>query len=397
MVLKPKEIKEGIYWIGAIDWTERDFHSFEIVRGATYNAYLIMDDKITLVDTVKYKFFHEMIERLSKLVDLSRIDYIVSNHIEPDHSGSLAEVKRVAKDAVVICTKKAKDGLCRYFDCRDWEFKVVKTGDEIKIGKKTLSFIEMPMLHWPDSMATYIKEDKLLLSNDAFGQHIASVEMFDEELGEDAIRWAKIYYANILMPFGYLMKRKLREIEELGIKMEMIAPSHGIIWKNPSRIIEAYKKWADFEAEDKLVIIYDSIYDSTTKLASAIAEGANSKVKVRLFHVGRDLWSEIMTEILDAKAVAIGSPTMHNKAYPSVSGFLTYMRGLKPKNKIGVAFGSYGWSGGAVKEINSVFEELKFEIMEPLQVKYRPTEDELSKAYELGVKIAEKIVANDSA
>ncbi len=390
--MEPLEIAEGIYWVGALDWEERDFHSFEIVRGATYNAYLIIDDKITLVDTVKNGFLSETVERINGLIDLSQLDYIVVNHIEPDHSGSLAQVKSMAPNAEIICTKKAREGLCRYFECSDWKFTEVSTGDEISTGKKTLTFVEMTMLHWPDSMATYIKQDNLLLSNDAFGQHIASVERYDEELGVDeALKWAKIYYANILMPFANLIKKKLKEIEDLGIKIDMIAPSHGIIWKNPDRIIEAYSKWASFEADDKLVIVYDTIYESTAKLAREIADGASSQVKVRLFHIRNDLKSEILEEILDAKAVAIGSPTMHTRVYPSVAEFLTYLRGLKPRDKIGIAFGSYGWGGGAVREINKFFEELKWESIDPFTVNYRPDENELKKAYELGEHIAQKI------
>jgi flavorubredoxin len=393
MVLKPVEISEGIYWVGAVDWDERDFHSFEIVRGATYNSYLIVDDKIVLVDTVKHKFYREMMERIKEVIDPSQIDYIISNHVETDHSGSLADIKKVARDAVIVCTKRGQDGICKHFECDNWEFRVVKTGDELKTGKKTLMFLEMTMLHWPDSMATYVKENKLLLSNDAFGQHIASVERYDEDLGiEEALKWAKIYYANILMPFGELVKKKLREVEDLGIEIEMIAPSHGVIWKNPARIIDAYAKWANFEGEDKLVIVYDTMWKSTAKLARAIAEGAGSRgVEVRMFHVRNDAWSDIMTEILDAKGVAIGSPTMHNTIFPPVAGFLEYMRSLKPKNKIGFAFGSYGWGGGAVKAITKILESLKFEIIEPFQVKFRPTEDELKRAFEMGEKLAEKI------
>ncbi|MFP3908281.1 MAG: FprA family A-type flavoprotein [Archaeoglobaceae archaeon] len=392
MALESLEIGEGIYWVGALDWEERDFHSFEIVRGLTYNAYLIIDDKITLVDTVKNGFLSETVERTNGLVDLSQLDYIVVNHIEPDHSGSLAQVKDMAPNAEIICTKKAKEGLCRYFDCSDWKFTEVGTGDEINTGKKTLKFVEMTMLHWPDSMATYVKEDNLLLSNDAFGQHIASVERYDDELGVDeSLKWAKIYYANILMPFANLVKKKLKEIEELGIKIDVIAPSHGVIWRNPDRIMEAYSKWASFESEDKLVIVYDTIYESTAKLAREIADGARSKVNVRLFHARNDLKSEMLEEILDAKAVAIGSPTMHNRVYPSVAEFLTYLRGLKPRGKLGVAFGSYGWGGGAVREINKFFEELKWDTMDSFTVKYRPDEDELKKAYELGEQIAQKI------
>ncbi len=385
------EILENVYWVGVIDWDERDFHGFEIVRGATYNAYLIIDKKITLVDTVKHKFFPEMIERIKQVIDPSQIDYIISNHVEMDHSGSLVGMKKIAKDATIVCTQKGKYGLCKYFDCGDWEFRVVRTGDEIKIGKRTLMFLEMRMLHWPDNMATYVKEDKLLLSNDAFGQHIASVERFDEEIGVDeAIKWAKIYYANILMPFGNLIKKKLKEIGDLGLQFNMIAPSHGVIWRNPEKIIESYAKWANFENENKVVIVYDTMWKSTAKIAKAIADGAATKAKVRMFHVRRDALSEIMTEILDAKAIAIGSPTMHNTVFPPVAGFLAYMKGLKPKNKIGLAFGSYGWSGGATKEINRVFEELRFEVMEPLEVMYKPTREELEMAYDVGVELGKR-------
>ncbi len=390
--MKPFEVIKDVYWVGAIDWDERDFHGFEIVRGATYNAYLILDDKITLVDTVKHKFFSEMIERIKKIVDPSQIEYIISNHVETDHSGSLADIKRVAKDATIVCTQRGKDGLCKHFDCKDWEFKVVKTGDELKIGKRTLMFLEMRMLHWPDSMATYIKEDRLLLSNDAFGQHVATLERFDEEIGVDeAIKWAKIYYANILMLFGELIKKKLKEIEELGLQFDIIAPSHGVIWRNPSKIVESYAKWANFESDNKVVVIYDTMWHSTEKIARAIAEGAATKAKVRMFHIRKDAWSDIMTEILDAKAIAIGAPTMHNTVFPPMAGFLTYMKGLKPKNKIGLAFESYGWGGGAAKEINRIFEELKFETMEPLRIRYRPTKEELEKAYEIGMELGEKV------
>lgn len=388
----PLEIKENVYWVGAIDWEERDFHNFEIPRGATYNAYLIVDEKIALVDTVKHKFFGEMLRRIEEIIDPREIDYIISNHVEIDHSGSLPYIKKIAKDAKVIATEKGRRGLCKYYDCADWEFQTVKTGDELKLGKKTLMFIEAPMLHWPDSMFTYVKEDKLLLPNDAFGQHIASVERFDEELGvEEALYWAKVYYANILMPLGNLVNKKLNELSSLEV--DMIAPSHGVIWKNPSKIIEAYKKWANFEAEEKVCIVYDTMYHSTTLLAKSIAEGVASKgVEVRLFHTRRDPWSEIVAEILDARAVAVGSPTMHNNMFPPVAGFLNYLKGLKPKKKLGVAFGSCGWGGGAVREINKMLEQMGFEIIdEGLEVKFKPSDEELKKAFDLGVKIAEAV------
>uniref|UniRef100_A0A7C4S4J2 FprA family A-type flavoprotein n=1 Tax=Geoglobus ahangari TaxID=113653 RepID=A0A7C4S4J2_9EURY len=387
--MRPVEIKDGIFWVGAIDWSERDFHNFLTRRGLTYNSYLIIDEKIALVDTVKHKFVGESLERIRKIVDPSQIDYIIINHIEPDHSSGLPDMIRVAKDATVICSQRAKEDLRKYYG-DGWETKTVKGGEELKLGKRTLLFFDMTMLHWPDSMATYIKEDKILLSNDAFGQHVASEGRFDEDLGvEEALYWAKLYYANILMPLASLIRKKLGEIQKLGLEIEMIAPSHGVIWKNPSKIIEAYSRWANFESENKVVIVYDSMWNSTERLATAIAEGAGSQgADVKIFHVRKDPWVDIVTEILDAKSIAVGSPTIHNGLFPTVAGFLTYLKGLKPQNKKALAFGSYGWNGNAVKEIQKVFEELKLETLEPLMIKFRPNEDELQKAFELGVELA---------
>ncbi|MET1123742.1 MAG: FprA family A-type flavoprotein [Archaeoglobaceae archaeon] len=388
--MKPVEIKDGIYWVGAIDWFERDFHNFSTPRGLTYNSYLILDDKLTLVDAVKHKFVGEALERISELADPSQIEYVVVQHVEPDHSSGLADIMRVAKDATIICSQRGKEGICKYFDCEDWRIQVVKGGDELKIGKKTLLFVDMTMLHWPDSMATYVKESKVLLSNDAFGQHVASAARFDEELGiEETLYWAKVYYANILMPLASLIKRKIEEIKKIGLEIDVIAPSHGVAWKNPAKVIEAYERWANFESENKVVVAYDTMWNSTEKLAMAIAEGAGSEgADVRLFHLRKDPWTFVVTEILDAKAIAVGSPTIHNGLFPPVGGFLTYLRGLKPQKKRALAFGSYGWNGNAVKEIQKVFEELKFETLEPLMVKFRPTKEELERAYELGAELA---------
>lgn len=388
--MKPVEIKEGVFWVGAIDWDERDFHNFLTRRGLTYNSYLVVDEKVALIDTVKHKFVRESLERIKEVVEPSKIDYIVVNHIEPDHSSGLPDMMRIAENATVVCSQRAKDGVCKYYGCDDWDIKVVKGGDELKIGEKTLNFIDMTMLHWPDSMATYLKEDKILFSNDAFGQHIASEERFDEGLGVDeTIKWAKLYYANILMPLAGLIRKKLSEIQNSGMEIEMIAPSHGVIWKNPARIIEAYSKWASFESEDKVVIAFDTMWHSTEKLAFEIAEGAGSEgAEVRVFHIRKDSWTDIVTEILDAKAFAIGGPTIHNGLFPPVAGFLTYLKGLKPQKKKALAFGSYGWNGNGVKEIQKVLEELKLETLQPFMVKFKPTEEELQRAFELGKELA---------
>ncbi|MEM1752417.1 MAG: FprA family A-type flavoprotein [Archaeoglobaceae archaeon] len=384
--MNPVKFAEDIYWVGALDWEEKDFHNFQTPRGLTYNSYLILDEKKVVIDAVKHKFVSEQIERISKLMDPKEIDYVVVNHIEPDHASGLADLMRVAKKAVVICSQRGKEGLCKNFDCKDWNFMVVKNGDTLKIGKRTLMFIDMTMLHWPDSIATYVVEDKILFSNDAFGQHVASEERFAEELGvEEALKWAKLYYANILMPLATLIKKKLEELK--GVEVKLIAPSHGVAWRGPKIIIEHYRKWADFETENKVVVVYDTMWGSTEKLARAIAEGASKNAKVRLFHIRKDSWTEIVSEILDAKAIAVGAPTIHNSLFPPVAGFLSYLKSLKPKNKKALAFGSYGWNGVAVKEIAKVLEELGFETKQ-FAVKFKPTKEELEKAYELGVELA---------
>ncbi len=384
------KVLDNIYWVGAIDWSERDFHNFTTHRGLTYNSYLILDEKITLIDGVKHKFVSDQIKRISKHVDPKKIEYVVVNHIEPDHSSGLPEIAKIA-NPTFICTKKAKEGLEKYYGA-DWDFKVVKTGEEVSIGENTLTFIETPMLHWPDSMMTWIKEKKVLFSMDAFGQHIASNERFDYELGVDtAIYYAKVYYANILMPCSNLVLKLMKILEKYDVKPEVIAPSHGVVWTD-TKIVEEYVKWANFESERKAVIVYDTMWHSTEKLAFAIAEGiASTGAKVRMFHVRKDVWADIVTEILDAKAVCIGAPTMHNRVFPPMAGFLTYLEGLRPKNKIGVAFCSYGWGSGAYRDITTSMEKMGWEIEEGLQVQYKPSKEEIEKAYELGISIGKKL------
>jgi len=394
MVIKVVEIEKGVYWVGVVDWVERDFHNFETHRGLTYNSYLILDEHVTVIDGVRHGFVREQIEKIKRFVDPSDIEYVVVNHIEPDHSSGLPDLMKIAKDATVVCTRKAKEGLEKYYNA-DWNFKVVRTGDEMSIGENTLKFIETPMLHWPDSMMTYLKEKRILFSMDAFGQHIASAERFDEELGvEEAIRWARIYYANILMPFSNLVNKVFNVLKKHEVMPKIIAPSHGVIWKNPEKILEAYKRWASFEAENKAVIVYDTMYHSTERLARAISEGIASKgVKVRMFHVRKDPWAEIVAEILDAKAVCIGAPTMHGGVFPPMAGFLAYLKGLRPKNKIGLAFCSFGWGSGAYEDITEVFNRLGFKVLEGLQVRFKPSDEELKRAFELGVEVASTILS----
>ena len=392
----PVELAKGVYWVGVVDWNLRDFHGYVTPKGTTYNAYLIVDEKIALVDTVKSHFAGELIKQIQKIIDPTKIDYVISNHVEMDHSGSLPVLMRLIPDAKLFATKRGKDGLCQHFSgmgCKDWNFEVVETGSELSLGEKTLMFIEATMLHWPDSMHTYIKEDKILLSNDAFGQHIASSHRFNDEV-EDVVDDAAEYYANILMPFGSQVLKYLDTVGELGIEIDMIAPCHGVIWrKDPGQIIEAYGRWANAETVPKVLIIYDTMWKSTERMAKAMIEGISATgMEVKLLNVRKNAWSMIIKEVLDAPVIAVGSPTLNNGIFPSVGGFLTYLKGLRPKGKKAVAFGSFGWGGGAVKAVENELTAAGFEILEPgLQVKFRPDEDDLRACREMGGRLVEAV------
>jgi anaerobic nitric oxide reductase flavorubredoxin len=390
-------LKEGINWVGVVDWNIRDFHGYVTNRGSTYNAYLISDDKTALVDTVKSTFSNELIEHISELTSLEKIDYIIVNHVEMDHSSSLPIIAKLAKNAKILASQRGKDALIEHYGADFSRVETVKTGDELKLGKRTLRFLEAPMLHWPDSMFTYLVEDKILMPNDAFGQHLASSGRFDDEVDEHVLMEEAItYYANILMPFAPLITRKIQEVVQMGIPIEMIAPSHGIIWrKDPSKIINAYLNWSAGTAKQKVVIVFDTMWDSTDKMARAIADGVISQgVEVKLLKLRATDNTDVVTEILEAKAVVVGSPTLNNQMFPTIGSFLTYVTGLKPKGKLWSFFGSYGWRGGAVKGMVETAKKAGFEVYEPgIEVKYVPDQEDIKKCFEFGQQIAQKIKA----
>jgi len=391
------ELTSNIYWVGTIDWNIRDFHGYKTRRGTTYNAYLIVDKKKALIDTVKYTFSNELIQKINEITSVENLDYIIINHIEMDHSSSLPKIIEYAKEAEIIATERGKLGLIKHYG-GNLNIKTVKTGDELRLGEKTLRFVEAPMLHWPDSMFTYLVEDGILMPNDAFGQHLASSQRFDDEINQHTLmEEAAKYYANILMPFASLIIRKIQELIKMQIPIRMIAPSHGIIWRsNPSKIINAYMEWSQGKTRNKAVIVYDTMWGSTEKIARAISEGLTKRrIDVKLFKLRDSDKTEIVTQILDAKAVIIGSPTLNNSVFPSVSAFLTYVTGLKPKGKIWSFFGSYGWGGGAVKKMAEKIRNAGFEIYEQtMEIKYVPTSEELEKCRKFGEEIAEKIKEN---
>ncbi|MBL7032440.1 MAG: FprA family A-type flavoprotein [Nitrospira sp.] len=397
--MKTVEIKPGIHWIGAIDWSIRDFHGYVTPDGTSYNNYLIMDEQITLVDTVKDKFAWVTIENIKHLTDPSKVVNIVINHIEPDHASGLEQVMSLMSEANIYISEKGKKGLERVFDTSKWKFNVVKTGDILNTGKYNLLFIETPMLHWPDSMMTYVKEAKLLISQDAFGQHLASAARFDDEFTECSSR-AKLdeavveYYANILMPFGSLIEKKIADVVALGLEIDMIAPDHGVIWrKGVGDILQRYLDLAGGKANLSVSIIYDTMWHSTERMTLPIMEGIKEEgVGCNIIKLRATPMSVAITEFWKSRGCLIGSPTLNNMLYPSVAEFLYHLRGLRPKNRIAGAFGSYGWGGGAVKGAYEELNKMKLETYEPgVQVLYKPSiEDELS-CYEFGKEFARKV------
>ncbi|NGX55952.1 MAG: Nitric oxide reductase [Candidatus Anoxychlamydiales bacterium] len=377
--MKAKKIKENIYWVGVIDWDMREFHGYKTQKGSTYNAYLIIDEKIVLVDTVRNYLCSEMIDRIKSIIDPSKIDYVISNHSEMDHSGSLPEIMNLAKNATLVCSTNGEKNLRRHFDLDAWKLKVVKTHDEINIGKRNLQFVLMQMVHWPDSMATYIKEDKLLLSNDAFGQHIASYERFEEEIGFDIVlHEAKKYYANILLAYNKQTQKAINEIETLDI--EMIAPSHGLIWqKHAKDIIKAYDYFSKDKYREKAVIIYDTMWGSTKKMALAIYKAFDEMdIHVELKNLKTSHISDIMTSVIDAKYICVGVPTLNNTMLPTMASFMNYITGLAPQNRKAIVFGSHGWGGQGAKEVEAQLKKNGFEILDFITNEYVPDENKLS-------------------
>ena len=387
--MKAKKIKENIYWVGAIDWDVRNFHGYSTQRGTTYNAYLIIDEKITLIDTVKHSFTNEMLARISNIIDPSKIDYIVSNHVEMDHSGALPRMLELAPNATIITCPNGDKGLKAHYK-KDWNFKIVKTNDKISLGNRSLEFVLTPMVHWPDNMVAYMPEEKILFSNDSFGQHYASSERFDDECPPDIImEEAKKYYANIVLPYGKAVQKELEAVSALDIKI--IAPSHGVIWRsNLDKIIPLYQIWSKNETSKKAVIIYDTMWHSTEIMANALMEvfeekGFNTSMRNLQFnHI-----SDIMSELIDAEYICVGSPTLNSTMMPSVAGFLTYMSGLAPKNRKAISFGSYGWGGKTMDEINNFFNKSGFEIIGSEKIKYIPSEKDLD---EFKIKLSKSIL-----
>lgn len=393
------KVNENVTWVGKIDWELQTFHGeeYSVHKGTSYNSYLVRDEKTVLIDTVWEPFAEEFVENLKKEIDLNEIDYIIANHAEIDHSGALPLLMKEIPETPIYCTSNGVKSLKGHFH-EDWNFVTVKTGDTLNIGSKELIFIEARMLHWPDSMFCYLTGDNILFSNDAFGQHYASELMYNDlvdqaELYQQAIK----YYANILTPFSKLVESKINEVVALNVPVNMICTSHGIIWReDPLQIVNKYMEWAKDYQENQITIVYDTMWNGTRRMAEAITKGikeVNPEINIVLHNSGKRDKNDIMTDVFRSKAVLVGSATINGGYLYSIGGTLEQMRGLKFKNKKAAAFGSYGWSGEAVKMISQQLEQAGFELMnDGLKVLWNPDDGAIQQCIEYGREVGRALM-----
>ena len=392
-----KKINDKITWVGKTDWELKKFHGdeFTTTKGSSYNAYLITDKKNVLIDTVWLPYDREFVSKLEEEIDLNTIDYIIIQHGEVDHSGALEELMEKIPNVPIYCTNNGIKSIKGQYH-KDWNFVPVKTGDTLNIGENTLTFIEAPMLHWPDTMFTYMDKEKVLFSNDGFGQHLASEFLYADEVDSCEL-WnqAITYYANILAPFNMLVKNKINEILSMNLEINMICPSHGLIWRKKediSAIINKYLEWAEQYKENQITIIYDTMWNDTRKMAEAIAKGIKNQdkeVEVKLMNTAKDDKTIVLTEVFKSKAILVGSPTVNNGYLYSIAGILEMIKGMKLKGKKASAFGSYGWSGEAVKLILEELKKSGFEIVDDgIKAMWTPDEENIKKCIEFGENIA---------
>ncbi len=388
------ELANGVYWVGAIDW---DIPPSSGYTGTTYNAYLIVDEKVTLVDGVKHSHRAELFENIKKIIDPEMIDYFIVNHVEPDHSSAMIEIMEAVKPEKVICSDMGRRTIIEHFHREDWPFEVVGSGSEISLGARTVQFMETRMLHWPDSMFSFLKEDGILFSNDAFGQHLATTERFDDEYDLDkALDGAKHFYANNLNLLSPLIKKLLKSLAETDWDLKLIAPDHGVIWRSHKEaILDAYGKWSRGESRPEVLVVYDTKWKSTDLMARAIVRGVDQGgAPVCLLSMKEYHRAAIMQKLLTATTLVLGSPTINNSMIPSVGAFLMSLKGLKPRGKIGATFGSYGWGGEAVRHMNDWFDDMKItRINDGLRIKYIPDEAQLKECVRFGEEIAKATLA----
>jgi flavorubredoxin len=404
MKAKSVKIKEGIYWVGVLDWDIRTYHGYTL-NGTSYNAYLVFgEDKVALIDNTYPGSSDQMWGRIQDAFQIEgkdlQIDIVVQNHVEKDHSGALLEIHKKFPESPIYCTEIAVKGLLKHYPALEGaDFKVVTTGDTLDLGGKTLAFLDAFLLHWPDSMFTLLVEEGILFPNDAFGQHLCFAQRYADEIPEHVLMdGAQKFYANLITPLSKLVLKKFKEVQDLGLleQIEMIAPSHGQIWTDPMKIIGAYSDWATGACKDKITIIYDTMHYSTQKMAHAIAEGAMSEgVDVKMYYLHEDERSEIVKDILDSKAIALGAPTIYDEPFPSVGDLIFYLRGLKfnrtARERLAVTFGSMGGQGGAPENLADNLKDCGFQVKSQQEIYYVPNADELEQCFITGQKLAQEI------
>lgn len=390
-----KKITDKITWVGKTDWELKKFHGdeFTTISGSSYNSYLIRDEKIALIDTAWLPYDKEFVSKLKEEIDLAKIDYVVALHGEVDHSGALVELMREMPEGTPIyCTANGVKSIKGQYH-KDWNFQVVKTGDTLNLGEKTLTFIEAPMLHWPDTMFAYLSGEEVLFSSDGFGQHMASEHLYADEVDQDQLYDEALkYYANILAPFSMMATKKINEILGMNLPIKMICPSHGLIWrKNPTQIVEKYLQWAGKYQENQITIIYDTMWNDTRKMAEVIAKGIQNKdkeVTIKLMNTAKDDKTDVLTEVFKSKMILVGSPTVNNGYLHSIAGILEMIKGMKLKNKKAAAFGSYGWSGEAVKQITEYLKTAGFEVVnDGIRCMWTPDEQVEKELVEFGEQL----------
>lgn len=393
-MMQAVQISEKVYWVGAIDWNIRDFHGYSTKRGTTYNAYLIMSEKPTLIDTVKKEFYGEMMERIQSVIDPKKIQIIISNHSEMDHSGALPQaVEAIEPEEVYVSDMGFKDITAQFH--RDLKLKTVKTGDRIDVGGDTVSFVEARMLHWPDSMFSYLEKENVLFTNDVFGMHYATGKLFDDENEERLWLYeAEKYYANIVLPYSDIVLRFLAQVQKMGLSPKMIAPDHGFIWrKDPSKIINLYAKWAAQAPNNKAVVVYDTMWGSTEKMACYITDGLRAGgTVVKQLSMHSNHRSDVVTELLDASALIIGSPVLNSNIFPAMADVLCYLKGLRKKGLVGAAFGSYGWNGAPIDELTKMLESMNVQVVAPaIKSPFVPDENIKKQCRDLGLLVSQQI------
>ena len=394
-MLQAVKISDNVYWVGAIDWGLRDFHGYATHRGTTYNAYLILGEKPTLIDTVKKEFYDEMMQRIKSVIDPQKIQIIVSNHSEMDHSGALVQAVHAIQPQEVYVSPMGMKHITAHFH-QDLHLKTVKTGDRIDLGTDSLCFVEARMLHWPDSMFSYLEKENILFTNDVFGMHYATDKLFDDE--NDERLWlteAESYYANIVLPYSDIVLRFLKQVQDLGLKPRMIAPDHGFIWrKNPQKIVDLYAKWATQKPTKKAVIVYDSMWGSTETMATHLADGLRAcGITTRVMSMHHNHRSDVAWELLDSAALLVGAPVLNSQIFPSMADVLCYLKGLRKTNLVGAAFGSYGWNGAPIDELTKTLESMQVEVVAPaLKASFVPDEETLQQCRQLGQRVGQKIL-----